>query len=345
MAREIAPQLVEYGKNKGDGNLIGIQPYMRTADYQSEEAFEQRLRVYFDQVADAGWISQRTVAVLPEHIGTWLVAAGESRAVYRASDSITAMRHLVLHHVPAFIRAFFRTREIDRTTAALFRMKSAEMARIYQAVFSRLAKYYRTTIAAGSILVESPRVIDGKIQSGQGSLYNTAFVFHADGTVDRLISAKIFPVESELPFVSCASIKDLPVFQTPAGMMAVVVCADSWYPEVYEHLNQHKVDIVVIPSAILPGSSWEQLWRGYSGFPAPKDVALKDVGHLTERQAWRKYAMLGRLAASGSRIGMNIFLYGELWDLEFGGGQWRIVFDDQDIESNNQGPALINLWL
>jgi hypothetical protein len=254
------------------------------------------------------------------------------------------MTSLVLRNLPSFTRDVLFAKEQDRVKASLFRMKASEMARIYQSVFSRLAKEFRVTIAAGSILLPEPRVVDGQILPGNGRLYNCAFVFRPDGTVEPHISLKIFPIKEELPFVAPAPVDSLPVFETPAGKLGVLVCADSWYPEPYRRLKEQGVELIAVPSASSPAQVWDQPWQGYNGFRAPADVDARDYHSLTERQAWGKYALAGRIASSEARAGINVFLYGDLWDLDFGGGRWRLVKGDMNIEGG-AGAALVNLWL
>ncbi len=123
------------------------------------------------------------------------------------------------------------------------------------------------------------------------------------------------------------------------------MCADSWFPEPYRRFKKQGVDLLVVPSAANHGSIWNEPWQGYSGWPMPEDVDFKDIGRLTEREAWGKYALAGRFASSRAKAGLNIFLYGDLWDLEFNGGLWRLVQADLNIEGHCRGAALINLWL
>jgi hypothetical protein len=337
-------EMVDHGQDAGCGNLLGIQPFMRGIDYASEATFYARLAGYFQRAAGKGWMNERTVVVLPEYLGSWLVAAGEKPEALSAPAIQSAMTTLVLRHLGPFAAELLRAKEADRVKASLFRIKAGGMARIYQAVFSRLAKEYHVTVAAGSILLPEPRVVEGQIVPGKGRLYNTAFVFRPDGSVEPRFSLKIYPIQDELPFVATAPVESLPVFDTPAGKLGVLVCADSWYPAPYLRLKDQGVEIIAVPSASSPAAVWDQPWGGYSGFSAPADVDTRDYKSMTERQAWGKYALAGRIASAGARAGINLFLYGDLWDLDFGGGRWRLVKGDMNIEGG-VGPAIVNLWL
>jgi len=63
-------------------------------------------------------------------------------------------------------------------------------------------------------------------------------------------------------------------------------------------------------------------------------------------KAWLKYAVAGKAEKWGRNYAMNVFLRGDLWDLENDGTP--IVWH-KDLGllggENYQGPQLINLWL
>ena len=65
----------------------------------------------------------------------------------------------------------------------------------------------------------------------------------------------------------------------------------------------------------------------------------------TEGEAWRKYALAGRLAQSGARHGLNVFLRGSLWDMKADSGTAIAVREGEVREAGRAGGALLNLWL
>jgi predicted amidohydrolase len=336
-------EIAELGTPSERGNLLGIQPWMRQEDYASEASFFARLDAYFQAARQKGWIQEKTIIVLPEYLGTWLVVAGENSAVVHASTLAAAMRRLISSHPLAFAREILASRERGRIEATLFRMKAGEMSHIYQSVFSRLAREYAVTLAAGSILLPEPVVENGQVRAGTGALFNTCTVFRPDGLAESRLVKKAFPIDSEQPFVQAAAVEDIPVFQSPCGRLGVLICADSWYPEAIQHMNDLGAEIILVPSAVLPGDHWERPWPGYSGFAEPGDVDRADIGQLLERQAWDKYALEGRFPSSGARYGMNLFLYGDLWDLSPCGGSWKMIAGQMVLKGSQDGAALINL--
>jgi hypothetical protein len=102
---------------------------------------------------------------------------------------------------------------------------------------------------------------------------------------------------------------------------------------------------VSVPSFISSTGLWDKPWGGYDGHPAPADAELADIGRLTEGEAWRKYALAGRLAQSGARHGLNVFLRGTLWDIVADSGTAVAVREGVVHQAGRAGGALLNLWL
>lgn len=338
-------QITEYGTDARRGNLLGIQPFMVPDDYVSGEAFYAKLSGYLDVASQRGWLNEGTIVVLPEYVGTWLVALGESQRVYRAAGIAQAMRALVLSNPFSFIRTLPSAEADDAVKYTLFRMKAAPMAEVYHDTFSRLARKHAVTIVAGSIVLPSPGVSDGRLTICDGPLYNVSVVYQPGGSAHESVVRKAFPIEAEQPFTARASVAELPVFDTPAGRLGVLICADSWYPSSYESLKAKGVDFIAVPSYLSPSGVWGKPWRGYDGAPAPGDVDVRDVNKLTEGEAWLKYALAGRAAQAGIEHGINVFLRGDLWDLG-SDGHTVAVNGSAVMEANHvTGAAIVNLWL
>ncbi|MGC9522798.1 MAG: nitrilase-related carbon-nitrogen hydrolase [Anaerolineae bacterium] len=345
MAEIDTVQVVVHGEDRGRGNLLGVQPWVTTADYASVDTLYARLSGYLERARDEGWLNRRTVVVFPEYVGTWLVIAGEGRAVQKARRLKTAMAVLALRHLGRFVPALLSASEEDPIAAGLFRLRAEAMAQAYQAVFSRLARTCGVTVVAGSTVLPEPEVRDGIVTAGEGPLYGVSAVFDPEGRAYPDLVRKAFPIGDELPFMTPAGPDLIPGFDTPIGRLGVLICADAWYPASYERLRELEVELVAVPSYIPTKGAWEQPWRGYDGASAPDDVESRDVGTLTEAQAWRRYALAGRLEASGARAGINIFLAGELWDMGGEGGSLMMRAGSEPVQAESGRAALLNLWL
>lgn len=339
-------EAVESGIDAGKGNLLGVQTYMLAGDYAGEDRFHAKLDGYLAAARERGWLNERTIAVFPEYIGTWLVAAGEKRRVYDADTLAEAMRPIVLANLPAFLGHLARARAEDAAKAAIFRMKAKRMAAIYHATFSRLAARYGITIVAGSIVLPDPAVWGGGVAPGEEPLYNVSIVYRPDGSPHDEPVRKAFPVPDELGFTTPGGVADLPVFETPAGRLGVLICADSWFPEPYEVLRRKGAELLAVPSYAYPENSWTKPWGGYmASVPSPADAAADGYHRLSEGEAWLRYALAGRMGASGARQGINVFLRGRLWDL--GSDGHSVAVDEHGVTEvgHVEGAALLNHWL
>jgi predicted amidohydrolase len=236
-------------------------------------------------------------------------------------------------------------REQNRVAASVFRIKAPRMAAIYSRVFGKLAETYEVTIVAGSLTLPDPRVEDDLLVAGKGPLYNTTPVFGPDGKVHDALVRKVVPIDQEKPFITAAPKDELPVFDTPAGRLGILICADSWFPELYQVLEQRGAGLLAVPSYLAPDDSWDQPWGGYNGAAAPADIDPAHIGQISEGQAWLTYALAGRLAQTGIAHGINVFLRGRLWDLGADGHTVLRRGTDMHQAGHHDGAALINCWL
>ncbi|WP_334079189.1 carbon-nitrogen hydrolase family protein [Microbulbifer sp. M83] len=327
----------------GAANLVSIQPWLQPADYIDGAQLHRKLHGYLARADREGWLGPRTVVVFPEHIGTWLVASGEGLLTFRAGGTASAMVWAALGNLPTFSSALYREvaagDTADPFAAALFNAKAEVMASEYQEVFSGLATKFGVTVVAGSIVLPDPAVDGQSIQPGDGPLYNSSFVFDAGGDIHGPVR-KVYPIESELPFTR-PSRAPLPVFDTPAGRLAVLVCADSWYPDTWAQVSG--ADLVAVPSFSTPSGIWAQPWQGYNGAGAPQDVDPGDVGHISEGEAWYRYALAGR--GRHLRGGINTFLRGDLWDLGDDGRTTAVVHGRVLQGAQRDGAVISSIWL
>ncbi|MGY4534780.1 putative amidohydrolase [Pseudomonas sp. TE3786] len=333
------------GQPGDHGNLLGIQPEMFSGDYHSVELLRLKLAAYLHKARDAGLLNGKTVAVLPEHIGTWLVVSGEKAEVYQAQTIDSAMAWLAASNPLKLGRALLSAKGEDRLQDALLRMKGEAMARDYQAVFGGLAKDFGITLVAGSIVLPEPRVENGQLVVGDGPLYNVSLVFGSDGAPLGQPQRKVYPIRDEQTFTAAAPASDLQVIDTPAGRLGVLICADSWYPAGYTELSKQGVQLLAVPAFLTGNGNWSKPWGGYNGAPTPSDVALQP-GEVSEGQAWQRLAMASRLQSSGAQAGLTVFMRGQLWNL--GSDGQSLLATEQQVSLVNEGGhggRLLNIWL
>lgn len=309
-------ETIQIGTPSQYGNVIGLQPYMSTYSYATRFNFETTLRLCFNQMRTEGLLNSATVVVLPEYIGTWLVVTGEKEGIFAAATLKEAMQTMLYSNLFSFGWHYTIASGSDKTTETLYRMKGAAMAKHYEEVFSTLAQEYKCIIVAGSIVLPDAFVTEaGGINIRKGApLYHTTAVFYSNGKVDTQLVKKQFPATDERSFTAAAKPGTVPVFQTPAGRMAVLIGADSQHPVAYAHL-QDKADFLVIPSQGGTDSVWNAPWQGYNGTPAPADVDTSLQRRISEGAAWKRFGMRKRAPEVGVYQGIQVFFTGDLWDL------------------------------
>lgn len=309
------------GKGKR-GSFLGMEPYLNKYSYATEDSFYLALNEYFRIAKENDLLFiDRSIVVLPEYIGTWLVVTAEDKSIFATNTIQEAMEVLVKHNLGSFLwhYLFSSSYSSDTLKETLFRMKAWQMTDRYQTVFAKLAREYRVSIVAGSIVLPHPKVIEGKITPTDGPLENVSFYFHPDGRVDDQIVRKLFPITDEKEFLKEGKLAENPSYQTSLGKLYTMVCADSWFPEVYTEFKKSESDLLAVPSFVSPTDAWNVKWQGYNGYANPKDVDPKDIGVISERTAWKKYAMHGRLKDPKVKAGINVFFRGEIWDLAASG--------------------------
>ena len=331
----------------GRGNVVGVSPFMTPSDYASSQHFMAKLDGYMQAAKVEGWLTQGTVVVFPEYVGSWLLAAGEKRAMLESPTAGRAMALFIGSNFFSYLRDWFTAPDEadDKVLHSVFSSKGFPMARIYRDVFGELARKYRVSIVAGSILLPYPVIEKDRIRIRMGPLYNVSAVFNPDGTIQPRLVRKSHPTAEEQPFVASGDVGDIPVFDLPAGRTAVMVCADAWFPESHHTLKGGSVELVAVPSYTPGDGAMDSAWKGYSGHPMPADVDSTDRRRLTLREAWLKYAVPGRFRNSPVRNAISVSLRGRLWDMGSDGSSIGWAGDSLYVEPERNGASVVNLYL
>ncbi len=188
--------IITIGTDAGNGNILGIQPQLTAANYANIPTFKETIRAYLLEAKSKQLIGPKTVVLLPEQIGSLLIAYEEKEKVYTASTMEEAMQSIVRTNLFKFAVEFFSANTPNKSMKAAIAMKSKQSGKIYWEVFGDLAKEFDVTIAAGSIILPDPtRTAEGTLKMNKGNLFNTAAIFNRDGKVDTLLQKTEFPIE------------------------------------------------------------------------------------------------------------------------------------------------------
>lgn len=335
---------VNEGEPADRGNLLGIQPELYPADYQSLERLHLKLSAYLQKARDQGLINPKTVVVLPEHIGTWLMLSGEKNELYQATHLKDAMNWLSASNPLQFARAWISAKGDNRMDDAYLRMKAPAMARDYQVLFGGLAKEFGVTLVAGSIALPNPSVSQGQLHIGHGALYNASVVFAADGLPIGDPQRQLYPIYDERGFIAPGDENIVSVVDTPAGRLGILIGSDSWYPDNYRKLNEQGAQLVAVPAFVTGRDTWDRPWRGFKSVSTPPEISLKPE-ELSEGEAWRRLTLISQQPISQASAGMSVFLRGQFWDLGTAGHSF--LSNDGHVTAGNdaRGARLLNIWL
>lgn len=335
---------VNEGQPADRGNLLGIQPELFPADYQSLERLHLKLSAYLQKARDMGLINDKTVVVLPEHIGTWLMLAGEKNELYQATHLKDAMNWLSISNPVPFMRAWISATGDNRMDDAYLRMKAPGMARDYQVLFGGLAKEFGVTLVAGSIALPNPTVSQGQLQVGHGALYNVSLVFAADGLPLGQPQRQLYPIYDERGFIEPGDENVVSVVDTPAGRLGILIGSDSWYPDNYRKLNEQSAQLIAVPAYVTGRDTWERPWRGFKSVSTPPEVSLKPE-ETSEGEAWRRLTLISQPPISQATAGMSVFLRGQFWDLGSAGQSFLSRNGQLFADGDARGARLLNIWL
>lgn len=346
--RYVLSEVENFGENTGHGNLLALSPYVHPYDFSSEAAFYNMMSYYFRFAQKKKLLNDSTIVILPEYLGTWLVAVNEKKALYKDTSVTDAMQRIALSNIWSFGWAYLNAKGKNKAEDAVFRMKATKMLDAYQHTFTKLAKEFGVTIVAGSIVLPQPEVKDGIIiiHNG-GKLYNISAVFDRNGKVLAPLTRKKALIEKEKSFTENVNSSTFPVYTTIAGKLGVLISTDAWFPENYATLQKKHATLLSVPAFSVGNNAWDSIWKGYDGGAPPADIEINDIRKITQREALLKYAMTGRVNTTPIKKAVSVFLQGDLWNMGTDGNTliWNIDKPIVAADSETQAGSLINVWL
>lgn len=112
--------------------------------------------------------------------------------------------------------------------------KLAEFTPVYLDLFSKMAIRYHINIIGGSHFVLE-----------EGMLYNVAFLFRRDGTIEKQYKLHITP--SEWKWWGVTGGNRVEVFDTDCGRIAILICYDIEFPELARIATRKGAQIIFVP--------------------------------------------------------------------------------------------------
>lgn len=104
----------------------------------------------------------------------------------------------------------------------------------YIKLFNELAVQYNVNVIGGSHFVEE-----------DGHIYNIAYLFRRDGTIER--QAKIHITPNERKWWGITHGDEVRVFDTDCGKIAILICYDMEFPELGRYVTEKGANIIFTP--------------------------------------------------------------------------------------------------
>ena len=324
-------EISEVGEENYNANIVCIQPYMLSSDYASVEVFYNKIDGYFSEAKEEGLLHENTLVVFPEHIGTPLFFINEKSAVinatsYRKANLLAISSNLWQYFINAlklsdtqFLKVFLG-------------YKANEVCKVYQFVFSSMAKKYKVHVLAGSILLPEPFVVDGRLKVNKnGGLQNTSIMYLPDGkAIQNLVTEKnINSLERTLIKESKSTNNNL--FTTSFGEIAVSLGDDIW---------SAKPKNITINPYVTP-SSLEIHSDEYFGNKVLEKINSNP--NLTLESLFIE--RLDSQTIAGNTLAVSLFLRGKIWhhDLK---GKTMISYKNEIISGFDvEGASIISIGI
>jgi len=123
---------------------------------------------------------------------------------------------------------------VEETRPGLAARRLAGFTPRYLELLSELAMKYNVNVVGGSQFVEE-----------EDRIFNVAFLFRRDGTIDQ--QAKLHTTPNERHWWGVDEGKELRVFDTDRGKIAILVCYDIEFPELSRVVAARGAGLIIVP--------------------------------------------------------------------------------------------------
>ena len=237
LALSLAPAVAAPGDTPTPGVLTVAVAQTELRFYRTPEEFAGHMA----QRVEAAMARRPDLVVLPEDIGTPLVALGDVEALGAARTLRDGAASLILRHA-AEVGALAAKHKVS-PTRALWLVKADAIRKVYEETFAALARRHKVHLVAGSVpLVFPERPAD---------VFNVCCLFAPDGKM-HLLARKVNLIDLEKADgldLSPGAAEDLRVFRMPQATIGVLVCADGWHAPLARRLAEQGAQVILQVSA------------------------------------------------------------------------------------------------
>lgn len=322
--------------------IFCVQPRLTQHDYKSHSHLKTKLEQYIEAAIQDQKVKPKLI-VFPELLPTWCFLFDEYSLIFKLPNHLLAFMMIILQHPISFFIHFiyslfeglFKRSFFDHFTRAFFLMVQEKMFSNAVKLFSEIAIKYKSFVVGGSFFSSRVKIDkNGCTLTGNG-LYNNTLLFDPNGKAIFCVEKRFLtPVEG---FIDAGTSK-MKACETSLGRIGILVCADSWWPQSYDELQDENVDILVCVANCMPKEAWKDKWKqGYTSvekLPVPKDVDRQHLsGSITEGDAWEKYTIPSRMKVLKScKVGVCSMFVGSIWSISSSGVSVIVVREGDEVK-------------
>ncbi len=305
-------------------NLVAVQAHMKLSDYESAEAFKQKIFALSEKATD-GLPAGNTLVAFPETIGLPLLF---TLGRFEQVRDLPSVRAIMLNYLKSswqdVLKAAFKHNAFGLN--ALYLPQSINAYLAYKHAFAEAARTFAVSIVAGSSFLP---LIEEEVSRGvhiaNARVFNTSFGFAPTGSLlGRAKKVYLTQGAESSAGLSHGRLEDLSLMKLPVGRVGVAICLDAFYASVIEHFDGLGAEIIVQPSA--NHASWDRPW--------PSDKSL------TEGEAWLNYGLAKQIQnRQNISYGINPMMVGKVWDLEAYGRSSIVT----NVSKTNQKDVFLGL--
>lgn len=287
-----------------------------------------------------------------------------------AEERQTALERELAQH-EAHLAALHRRERLmgSELVRILLGLYAKRIVKVFDRVLARLARETKSWIVAGSLYAPWLEPVGGRLalvkrkvtqekryQARMARLvlrplkgedfYGLSPLYDPNGDVVAVFP-KCFPTTDEIETMGCVGVdpSEWKAYSpSPFGTLGSVVCADSWYPEMYRRVQAQEVQVLAVPSFDMDRDAWDRPWHGYSGsgyIPVWQESAVEDLVSqraITGGGAWVCFSMTHQMPNQAAtrrgapipEVGVNVFATGRIFGSRLGGRSVALWFDATD---------------
>lgn len=239
------------GRDLVKANLIAVQAKMSLADYETDDAFREKIASLMLDASARADFGLPTLVSFPELIGMYLTFVPYCWDELIGQASLERAGTKIVMQNIAGVPEAHRSSPEAAARWLLFIEHALEAEKAYVETFSSLAREYGVYVSAGSIAlppIESEPSKGGRHIADQTKVQNVSYLFSPNGVCLRRVPKVNMTAGFEERVFDGAPKSELVPVETALGCVGTLVCYDGFHESLVEHYDGLGVEILLKPS-------------------------------------------------------------------------------------------------